>query len=69
MKACPHCDSANLRARNTRLPNGVRTGTGDYYCDDCSSDFDEPKIREKSDTGESRSGLARKLAEIGEENA
>lgn len=65
VSVCPECDSASLKmGRVTGSGIGHRDGVTDkrFRCADCGAAFDDPEVREKQTRGETRKGLAGKLA-------
>lgn len=69
--ACPECNKGNPYPRKPKFGDKLHDGEGEYVCEnsECRARFDEPIYREpKTKRSPGNQGLARKLAEIGEQN-
>jgi DNA-directed RNA polymerase subunit RPC12/RpoP len=62
--ACPECDSPVVDVLNPKAING--DGGTPYRCCDCGAEFDDPTRRPPHHESDSRSGLAKRLVEIGQ---
>lgn len=49
--ACPECDSAAIRTRNTRSVHSTSDDHRRYDCKNCGHKFNEPQRRERRHTG------------------
>lgn len=49
--ACPECDSAAIRTRNTRSVHSTSENHYRYNCKNCGHNFNEPHRRERYHNG------------------
>lgn len=62
-RACPECDSADLRRRNPSHASSRADDDGLWRCDDCGASTDDPprRARYRTASDAARVGLAARL--------
>lgn len=60
---CPNCSSPRYHVNRDSDHRGGAEAAGKYRCKECSTPFEDPDSRERRSTGETRNGLAKRLAD------
>jgi transposase-like protein len=69
LKACPECGSGQIRSRNSKYADEMKSARDKYHCTDCGARFQRPARREAHDivAPKPRHGPAKRLYDLGRE--